>query len=383
VTRSSQFEIEVLTQTRSDGKWLSFGIGVEQQAPHAIMEIRVRPTSGPPEKGGPNGPRRDAEAEVGKSLSEAEMLAQVNAMLDKRVSEDSFSGVVWVAKNNKPIFRRAVGMANKGYAVPNREDTKFNLGSINKIFTRVAITQLVEQGKISLEDTIGQRLPDYPNKDAAAKVRIKHLLEMQSGIGDFFGPKFDATPKNRIRSISDYMALFADQPLKFEPGSNSAYSNGGYIALGAIIEKVTGQSYYDYVREHIFNPAGMENSDYYEVDKPTDNLATGYHRDAGGARTSNVYLQPARGSSAGGGYSTAEDLLKFSIALQSGKLLGPENSKKIGGRLGIAGGSPGVNAVLESGSKGGYTVIVLSNYDPPSAEEVSKEIRRWLSDVKE
>src|SRR5262249_6211068 len=159
----------------------------------------------------------------------------------------------------------------------------------------IAITQLAEQGKLSFEDTLGRHLPDYPNQDAAAKVRIKHLLEMQSGIGDFFGPKFDATPKKRIRSINDYLPLFADQQVKFEPGSGHAYSNGGYVVLGAIIEKITGQSYYDYVRDHIFKPAGMENSDYYEVDTPTANLATGYHRGASGPRVSNVYTLPARG----------------------------------------------------------------------------------------
>jgi CubicO group peptidase (beta-lactamase class C family) len=386
VIRSGQFEIEVLTRTKNDQRWLNFEIGVEQQAPYEITDIRVRPTSGPSEKNGPGDgseSRGDSMGPAKEILSEAALLERLNKMIDKCVAEDSFSGVVMVAKNNRPVFRHAVGMASKTYAVPNRGDTKFNLGSINKIFTRIAITQLIEQGKLSPEDTIGQRLPDYPNKEAAAKVRIKHLLEMESGIGDFFGPKFEATPKNHIRSINDYLPLFADQPLKFEPGSSRAYSNGGYVVLGAIIERVTGQSYYEYVREHIFKPAGMDNSDYYEADIPTANLATGYHRDANGARVSNIYTMPARGSSAGGGYSTADDLLKFTHALQNHKLLSPENSRKIGGGLGIAGGAPGINAALEVDPKSGYTIIVLSNYDPPSAITVSEEVRRLVASVKE
>ncbi len=376
VTRSDQFEIEVLTQTKKDERWMSFGIGVEPQPPHGITDIRVRPSAAPSEK---NIERGTSAAPSKENLSEAGMIERLNALIDKRVADDNFSGVVMVAKNNKPIFQRAVGLADKQRNTPNRVDTKFNLGSINKVFTKIAIIQLVEQGKLSLDDRLGKHLPDYPNKDAAAKVTIKHLLDMQSGIGDFFGPKFNATPKDRIRSIKDYLPLFAGEPLKFEPGTSRAYSNGGYVALGAIIEKVAGQSYYDYVRERIFKPAGMENTDSYEADANVSNLANGYRRNEKGERVNNVDTRPARGSSAGGGYSTAEDLLKFTIALQNNKLLSPENSRKIGGELGVAGGAPGINAALEFDSRSGYTIIVLSNYDPPSAESVSEQIRRWVA----
>ena len=378
VTRSEQFEIEALVQTKKDERWMSFTIGVDPHTPHGIADIRVKPASAP---GGKSG-ERGISPETGKeTLSEAGMIEQLNGMIDKLVADDSFSGVVMIAKAGKPIYQRAVGLANKSYNVPNRIDTKFNLGSINKIFTRVAISQLIEEGKLTLADTIGKHIADYPNKEAAEKVTIKHLLEMQSGIGDFFGPKFDSTPKNRIRSIKDYLALFADQPLKFEPGTSRAYSNGGYITLGAIIEKVTGQSYYDYVRERIFKPAGMENTDAFEVDVVTPNLATGYTRGANGARVSNVYTKPARGSSAGGGYSTAEDLLKFTIALQTNKLLSEAQTKRaFPGSLGVAGGAPGINAELEI-DPGSYTIIVLANYDPPSAANVSQQIRKWIDRI--
>jgi CubicO group peptidase (beta-lactamase class C family) len=379
VSRSDQFEIEVLTQARNGDRWQSFAIGVDPNAPHGIVEIRVRPAAAPTEKIRDSG---NSTTPGKEKVNDAGLVEKLNALIDNRVKDDSFSGVVMVARNNKPFFQRAVGLANKSAALPNRIDTKFNLGSINKIFTRVAITQLIEQGKLSFEDTIGKHLPEYPNKDAAAKVTIKQLLEMQSGIGDFFGPKFEATPKSRIRSINDYLPLFADQPLKFEPGTSRAYSNGGYIVLGAIIEKVTGQSYYDYVRERIFQPAGMNNTDAYESDANIPNLAEGYLNKEKGERASNIDTRPARGSSAGGGYSTVEDLLKFTIALQNNKLLSPENSRRIGGGLGIAGGAPGINAALEFNSHSGYTIIVLSNYGPPSAESVSEEIRRWVESMR-
>src|SRR5262245_14297529 len=267
VTRSGQFEIEVLAQMKKGERWVSFAIGVGPQAPYEIADIRIRPASAPSEKSGARG----ASTEPGKEkLSEAGLIERLDAMINKSGADDIFSGVVMVAKDDKPIFQRSVGLASKSYNVPNRVDTKFNLGSINKFFTRVAIFQLIEQGKLSLDDAVGKHLPDYPNKEAAEKVTINHLLDMQSGIGDFFGPKFDATPKNRIRAIKDYLPLFADQPLKFEPGTGRAYSNGGYIVLGAIIEKVAGQSYYDYVRERICKPAVMGHTDSYEVEERSE-----------------------------------------------------------------------------------------------------------------
>jgi hypothetical protein len=146
------------------------------------------------------------------------------------------------------------------------------------------------------------------------------LLTMTSGIGDFFGPRYDATPKERIRSIKDYLPLFADQPLEFVPGTGNRYSNGGYVVLGAIIEKVSGQDYYAYVRENVFRPAGMLATDSYPRDAGTPNLALGYANPGrrGQGRVLNFDTLPGRGSSAGGGYSTAEDMLRYVRALASG-----------------------------------------------------------------
>jgi CubicO group peptidase (beta-lactamase class C family) len=386
VTRAEQFEVEVLAQAQKDGRWLSFAIGVEQQAPYALADIRVRPAAAPANNDAlkpaanssqPSTPS-PATGTSKKPASEPELLKEVASLVDRKAADDSFSGVVVIAKDGRPIFQRAVGLANKAYNVPNRVDTKFNLGSINKAFTGVAIMQLAAAGKLALSDSLIKHLPDYPNKQAAAKITIQQLLDMKSGIGDFFGARFEATPKDRLRMINDYLVLFADQPLLFEPGQGERYSNGGYIVLGAIIEKITGQSYFDYVREHIFKPAGMENTDYYEVDDSTPNLATGYTKRGSqtGKLVSNVYTKPARGSSAGGGYSTAEDLLKFARALQNNKLPAPE---RLRGAFGIAGGAPGINAMLLVGPADGYTVIVLSNYDPPSAEDLGQQLRQGLS----
>jgi len=326
-------------------------------------------------------------------MAESQALASIETFISDLAGKDEFSGVVLVARDGKPVFQKSVGLASREYGVPNRVDTKFNLGSINKVFTQILIGQLIQQGKLTLEDHLVKHFPDYPNHEAAEKVTIRQLLNMTSGIGDFFGPEFMATPKDRIRTLQDYLPLFAVKPLEFEPGTKNRYSNGAYVVLGVIIERLTAKSYYDYAREQIFRPAGMLNTDYFEADVPTSNLASGYSQrkdDVGpGAqskRRNNIYTRPARGSSAGGGYSTAEDLLKFANALHERKLLVPNVDGNAGTApawrdpdgLGIAGGAPGINSTLDTGVAGHYTVIVMSNYDPPSAMNVAKQIREWL-----
>src|SRR5262249_33086022 len=158
---------------------------------------------------------------------------------------------------------------------------------------------------------------------------IQQLLTMTSGLGDIFGKKYDATPKSRLRTLADFLPLFVNEPLLFEPGTSRRYSNAGYVVLGLIIEKASGQGYHDYVREHRLRPAGMKNSDAYPQDAIVANRAVGYTRETEGDEPSrpdaplhvNIYALPAVSSSAGGGYSTAEDLLAFDQAMRANKLL--------------------------------------------------------------
>lgn len=374
VVSISDSEIDVLAQSVNGG-WITYSFKLEMPPGQKIVGMQIEQTDAPPEEKSPSS----------APANSAEFITTAGKYLDQLAKADAFSGVVLVAKDDKPIFSKAYGAASKEYNVPNRLDTIFNLGSINKIFTRVAIGQLVQQGKISFDDKLGKYLPDYPNKDAAEKVTIRHLVTMKSGIGDFFGEKFMNAPKDKLRNNSDFIPLFADKPLAFEPGTSNAYSNGGYILLGAIIEKATGKSYYDYVRENIFKPAGMLNTDSYESDKMPVNSASGYTtRGSANGRVNNLFTRPARGSAAGGGYSTAEDLLKFSIALKTGKLTIPDDDGKprTDGGLGIAGGADGINGLLLVNGQTGFTVIVLSNYDPPSAEKAGGQIRDWLKQLK-
>ncbi|HZI63661.1 MAG TPA: serine hydrolase domain-containing protein [Thermoanaerobaculia bacterium] len=330
-------------------------------------------------------PPDEPPAPAGPPLSQAEALAALEKEIRGRSDDGRFSGVVLVAKDGKVVLTRAVGLAQREHETPMREDTRFNLGSINKAFTRVAILQLVEAGKIDLDAPFARYWPDYPDPEIAAKVTVRQLVDMQSGLPDIFNERFAATPRDRLRSLADYLQLFTGQPLDFEPGTQRRYSSAGYVVLGLLIERLSGQTYYDYVRRHIFAPAGMTSTDSYALDEIVPGRATGYTRRQGGrgpgearhANTpdaplrANYHSLPARGSSAGGGYSTARDLLAFGRALRAGKVVESDFWRRNGG-LGVAGGAPGINALLEDDWVSGWTVIVLANLDPPAAEELGK-----------
>ena len=350
----------------ADGQFLLMKATAEKAPPHGLLTLSIDLVDDPAAVVAPE-PKAD----------EKELKAAVKGFLEAQTKADEFSGVALVAKGPRVVFEEAYGFADRDGKIPNRKDTKFNLGSINKIFTRAAVHQLAGRGKLSLDDPIKKFLPDYPNAEAAEKVSVRQLLNMTSGIGDFFGERYDATPKEKIRTLQDYLPLFADKPLEFEPGTSNKYSNGGYIVLGLIIEKASGVDYYAYVRENIFKPCGMADTDAFPRDAGTPNLARGYTREgqaAGGARVLNFATLPGRGSSAGGGYSTAGDMLKFALAVKDKKIVLPD----AGNGIGVAGGAPGINSVLEWDPRSGFIVIVLTNFDPPTAGQAARQIAAWL-----
>jgi CubicO group peptidase (beta-lactamase class C family) len=350
-----------------DGFMLRMEFQCEPDPPLGLVSIAIAQAR--PEDEGIN-PMKD----------DASLIAAVAEYLDTLAKEDKFSGVVLIAKGGTPIFQKAYGLADREKNIPNTLNTRFNLGSMNKSFTAVAIHQLASHGKLSFSDRIGTFLPHYPNKEASETVTVQQLLDMTSGIGDFFNERYDATPKQKLNSINGYLPLFADLPLAFAPGSRRQYSNGGYIVLGAIIEAVSGVDYYTYVRKNLFLPAGMTSTDSYEEDARLPDIAVGYtvHEENGSAtvRKSNFDRLPQRGSSAGGGYSTVSDLLKYTKELSDSTIVPTSYEGRNG--MGIAGGMEGVNAALDWLPKKGYAIIVLSNYDPPTAENAAQRIRAWL-----
>jgi len=377
ILKESPDAIKLVVRSAKD-TWLELSFEFEKDEPNKLLGIRIMLLPEPPDLNAPTTP-----------LTEEEMLKELEIYLDGMSKEDKFSGVVLLAKEEKPIFSKAYGLASQEYYVPNRVDTRFNLGSINKYLTRIAIEQLEGKSALKLDDPIGKYLPDYPNNEAKEKVTIKQLLDMASGIGDFFGEKYQATPKDRIRNLSDYLLLFGDEPLLFEPGTSHQYSNGGYIVLGLIVEKASGQTYFDYVRDHIYKIAGMENTSHLMADVPTVNVASGYTENWDGSehnnepRRNNMYTRPARGSSAGGGYSTVDDLFRLVAALKANRLSAPKVSEEINGSgIAIAGGALGINSQVEINPQTGYTIIVMSNYDPPTAGTVARQIDSLLERLK-
>ena len=309
-----------------------------------------------------------------------------------------------IAQDGISILERAYGYGNRNYEVLNQLDTKFNLGSMNKMFTAVAILQLVEQGKISVDDKVIEHIPGYPNQEVAETVTIHQLLTHTSGMGDFFTQEYREASKDRYKELDDYLPLFVDHPLQFEPGTRGSYSNAGFIVLGMIIEETTGQTYFKYIDENIYQPCGMTESGSYELDRVVPNIAIGY---AGNLRnygevSSNLYLLPFKGSSAGGGYSTAHDLLKFSRCLVNHQLLSPESTDillegKVNSPIpgmegeyaygfmvatinnhrvvGHGGSFPGVCTMVDIFMDLGYTAVILSNS--------SKDCLRVISEVHE
>ena len=393
---STDYRLVAVVQSRLTGLWLRVTLETERVAPYGItnMGIMFLPT---PDAARPRNP-----------MSDAEIAREIDRYITKLADADAFSGVVLVAAKGNPFFTRAGGYADRERKLPNRLDTKFNLASMNKMFTAVAITQLAQQGKLKLTDTVGKLLPDYPNRQVATKVTVHHLLTHTSGLRSYWNARYRAT-KDSLRRLSDFLPLFASDKLSFEPGARFQYSNNGYIVLGLIIEKVSGQSYDDYVRDHIYRPAGMVNTAFYDTDQAVPNLAVGYtESDATGVPS----LGPARpnwphlgrrGSSAGGGYSTAEDLLRFDVALRNHTLLGPEytellfkgkvqrggsveyaygfEDRQAGGQrvVGHGGGFPGVSTQLEMYLDTGYTVVVLTNTNRPGMVAVVQKLNEMLS----
>jgi len=340
-------------------------------------------------------------------LSEPSIVAEIEKHIQANVNEDAFSGAVLIAKGDRILLSKAYGLADKEKKIINQTDTKFNIGSMNKMFTSVAIAQLVQAGKLSYTDTLANILPDYPNKALASKITIHHLLTHTSGLGNFFKPEFFEHREKYVNLIS-YLPIFANDPLLFEPGNDWAYSNAGFIVLGIVVEKISGEDYFDYVRRHIFKPAQMNHTDSYERDAVVPNLALGYTYDENDPqhkmpRHDNRNTLPIKGSSAGGGYSTIGDMLLFSKALLAHHLLNEEltnnimsgkvddhhlNSKygygfsdrTLSGKhiVGHNGGGPGINGSLEILKDNGYIIIVLSNYGPPSADGLASEFSEFL-----
>ena len=384
VERATPTSITCLLEERAWGRIARAVAEVEGAAPHRLVRLDV------------NLAPRPAELAI-RRLGAAELASAVRTKVDSQAVEGRFQGAALVAHRGTVIYRDAKGLADREAGTPNTLDTKFRMGSMNKMFTATAVMQLVQAGRIRLDAPLGTYVKNYPNKDVASKVTIHHLLTHTGGTGDIFGPEFEAN-RLALKSLDDYVRLYGARGLEFEPGSRWEYSNYGFLLLGVIVERVSGQSYYDYVRDHVFKPAGMTGSGSDPEEVAVPGRAIGY-MSRGASWVRNTGTLPYRGTSAGGGYTTVRDLLRFAAALTghrlldaahttlltTGKVATPRGDKYAYGFIesvdggmrsfGHGGGAPGMNGELRIYPDAGYVLAALVNTGSGASELVS-----WLGE---
>ena len=358
---------------------------LQEAASDTVAQVTVTLAKGKPLALDIEAVERPADLRIPR-LAQAGAIAALAAQADAAAAADAFSGVLLVARGDEVLLQRAWGLADRAAGTPVTLDTRFRLGSMNKMFTAVAVLQLVEAGRLSLEGSVGQSLPGYPNADIA-KVTIRQLLTHAGGTGDIFGPAFDQH-RLSLKTHDDYVRLYGARGPTHPPGQAHEYSNYGYVLLGAIIERASGLAYEDYVARHVFAPAGMHDTGALPEDVDVPGRARAYTR-KDGAWVDAADTLPYRGTAAGGGYSTAADLLKFARALRAGILLSPASLAEatrrqtpwygygfmVGQRHGVAGfghggGAEGMNASLGIFPAQDTVVIGLANLDPPSVERL-------------
>ena len=319
-------------------------------------------------------------------INQPDQLAQkIDALVKQYQDLDIFSGVVLVAEKGEPVYQKAFGQSNREHGTANTMSTYFDIGSINKLFTKVLVMQLIEEGKIQPDDLLGKFLNGFP-EEAATKVTIKELIDHTSGYGDYMQePGFFDLPKSE-QTIPALVERIRKMPLDFEPGTEWQYSNAGYLLLGGIIEEVTGKPFYQNILDRIVIPLGMTHTVVDEKKEATPNRAIGYMKTMFGSLESNenLLLIP---TPAGGFIMTAEDLFKFIEAyFFSDQLVSPagkqyddfypfiQKLKKDGGAIPVAGGFEGANALALVDIQRHLDVIVLANMDEPVAENLGKAI---------
>jgi CubicO group peptidase (beta-lactamase class C family) len=359
-------------------RWGAIQLTVEETPPYRITSLLIQRAKAP----------ASATAEP---ASEKARLAQITAFATKLTKADLFSGVIAIARNDKPIFTKAFGVADRNFGVATTNDTRFALGGLDKTITAIAVAQLVEAGKLSYDDPLS-KFVDYPDKASAGKIQIKHLLSNTSGLGDYNTDKYHANVR-RLNDVQSYFTILDHKPPGFTPGTNWQDSGVGFVMLGRVIELASGEDFYEYVQHHIFEPAGMQHSsqDYllrvnpksavrYEDYFVKDHFVTSIYG----------YLSPppVRGAPDNATVATAEDMVRFVAALRNGKLVSPDTYKlmttpkpELGAKtygygfmmnfgnqegrdvIGHSGDAPGIctDYAIIRDLKEPYTVVVLSN----------------------
>lgn len=376
ILASTKTKISVIVQERASDKVAQMDFTVTDTPPYRSKDLTLEPAERPAGMPIPH-------------LSQAQLIAATRHLAAQDSTAGRFEGALLIAKQGRPIFQAAYGLADRAHRIRNTVDTKFRIGSMNKMFTATAIVQLVQAGKIDLDKPFGTYLSAYPNKTVAKSVTIRELLNHTGGIkGDIFGPQA-LKERLKLRTPQDYIDLLGKNGLAFKPGSRFEYSNYGFIILGAVVQAVSGEDYYAYIKRHIYLPAGMNSSGSLPESVDVSQRSIGYTLDDKMQWVPNTDMLAYRASPAGGGYSTTGDLLRFANALKAHRLLNARYTKMMttgtvpmpnGFKYGFGFGNEVHNGVRCFGHNGGapgmagdlkicddgYTVVMLANVDPPA-----------------
>jgi CubicO group peptidase (beta-lactamase class C family) len=349
-------------------------------------------------------PYAPVESALPTDLSDSAIASEVKATVAKLARSGLFSGIVSVSRDTRKIATAGDGFADRDRKTPITGSTQFTLGSMSKMFTAVSVGQLVDQGKMSFDDTVGKFFPQYPNKAVRDQVTVGMLLSHTAGMGDFLAKRTPEMMRKGVQRAAQFVPLYDEDELQFVPGTNWAYSNAGLALAGAIVEKVSGEDYPVYIRKHIFAVAGMTNSDPNNVPHAGTTLVTPYTKQTDQGPGSDWHqAEHDMGSPAGGAISTADDLLRFAEALRVGKLVSKKTFEEmtkprgnppgmkygyamdideIYGRtiVGHAGAFPGVSTRLYLILDSPYSVVVLANQDPPAEAYAGSTVVALMSE---
>lgn len=308
--------------------------------------------------------------------------AEVDRYLAPYIQMKDFSGTVLIAKNGKILVRKGYGMANYELGTPNSSQTKFHIASLSKTFTAAAIVLLEKQGLLGFDDPLSKFLPDFPNSD---KIKISHLLTHSSGIPDFYAlPEYEEL-KTKPMTPSDWIALLKTKPLDFEPGKQNSYSNSGYALLACVIEKVSGKSYEDFLRERIFAPLKMENTGTWDDARVIMNRASGYDPWIDAVELINTpFYDKSVLVGSGSLYSTVDDLYAWYKSIYAGSLFRMDSvaypygwgvRKRFKRDLIEQGGNdPGFVSNLSAYLKDDVCVIVMGNVRTGSIDKIKDDL---------
>lgn len=375
ILQSADIQITALLQgrTRPD-VWLRYVVGTEAKPPHRVVGIFTSRASA-----------ALAEEESGP-IAEADLPTRFIGLVDRIAADGKFSGSVCLERDGRVLVRKAWGEADRDAHVRNTPATRFGIASVGKLFTAVGIAKLVEAGSLAYDDPVAKHIPGWLPPGAEG-ITIEDLLTHTSGLGDFLEEVVNDRTGRTYERLEDYRRFALETELPASPGTTFRYSNTGFVLLGAIIEKVTGERWEEWIRKNVLVPAGASSTTAMRPPGRDAGIATGYHPGDDGSWERTDTLTAGRGSPAGGGVSTAEDLARFASALAEGRLVSKATLERMttprvpmagtgkqygyGIEIGIGrqgrriygheGGFPGVGALVEIYEPDGYTLAVLSN----------------------